>query len=98
MGSPQFKRKAADEVPRIVEGTAEAIMCAHGNRTVYADLKPANPSVTDEGQTKVIDFGIARTFKRAGGGEMDVTRFAPGPLGASAPGYASPETAEREVC
>ncbi|NNJ96241.1 MAG: protein kinase [Gammaproteobacteria bacterium] len=91
---PDFKGMSCDEAMPIVEGMANALSFAHENGIVHADFKPANVILTDDGQIKVIDFGIARAFQLPGEGDMEATRFDPGSLGALTPTYASPEMLE----
>lgn len=52
--------------------------------------------LADNGQIKVIDFGIARAFTRPDDTDMEATRFDPGSLGALTPTYASPEMLEHK--
>ena len=75
----------------VVEGVAAALSFAHTNGIVHFDLKPSNVFLTDDGQVKVIDFGIARAIRRPEQREADETVFDPGTLRAMSPSYASPE-------
>jgi serine/threonine protein kinase len=46
---------------------------------VHLDLKPANVALTEDGQVKLIDFGLAQQYQRANGGNdtTAVPRFTP---------------------
>jgi serine/threonine-protein kinase len=43
---------------------AEALEAAHALQIIHRDLKPANIKVSENGQVKVLDFGIAKTIER----------------------------------
>jgi len=57
---------------------------------VHLDLKPANVALTEDGQVKLIDFGLAQQYQRANGGN-DTTAMA-----RFTPFYAPPEQMARE--
>lgn len=91
--APGFNGMPYADVMHIVDGMARALAYAHQRGFVHCDFKPANVFLTDAGEVKVIDFGIARVFQRP---EVDTeaTVFDPGSLGALTPAYASPEMLE----
>ncbi|MFK4446952.1 hypothetical protein ABH944_007289 [Caballeronia udeis] len=91
--APEFKGMPYAEALPIFTGMANALAYAHERGFVHCDFKPANVFLTDTGEVKVIDFGIARVFQRPEE-ETDATIFDPGSLGALTPAYASPEMLE----
>ena len=67
----------------------EAVEHAHRNLVVHRDLKPANIMVTESGDPKLLDFGIAKLLNP--GANLTQTGLA-----ALTPDYASPEQVRGE--
>ncbi|MDB5773533.1 MAG: protein kinase [Burkholderia sp.] len=91
--APDFKGAPYDEAMHIVGGIANALAYAHERGFVHCDLKPANVFLTGKREVKVIDFGIARVFRKPEE-DSEATVFDPGSLGGLTPAYASPEMLE----
>ncbi len=91
--APGFTGMPYAEALHIVSGIAKALAYAHERGFVHCDLKPANVFLSDRGEVKVIDFGIARVFHKTEE-DVEATVFDAGSLGGLTPAYASPEMIE----
>lgn len=77
---------------KIVREIALALEYAHSKGIIHSDLKPGNIFYTKTGQTKVLDFGIARALNS----ELYKDNFDAGDLNALTPRYASLEMFNHE--
>lgn len=53
------------EVMFIIERVARGLAYAHQQGFAHSDIKPANIFLSKDGTVKILDFGIARAFKKA---------------------------------
>lgn len=51
------------EATSVSRQIAEALEAAHARQIIHRDLKPANIKLSENGQVKVLDFGIAKTLE-----------------------------------
>lgn len=93
---PGFTGMPYVQALHIIGCIAKALAYAHERGFVHCDLKPANVFLTDTGEVKVIDFGIARVFRKPEE-DVEATVFDAGSLGGLTPAYASPEMLEHLV-
>jgi tetratricopeptide (TPR) repeat protein len=83
----------------IVADIAGALTEAHRRGVIHRDIKPSNILINENGEVKVLDFGLAKQFKKAPPEEIDL--FAPtmsdsptrAGLVLGTPHYMSPEQA-----
>lgn len=73
----------------IAREVASALACAHSKGVIHRDLKPENVMLSDDGSTRVLDFGIARIA-----GESGLTTAG---TFLGSPRYAAPEAATGAV-
>jgi eukaryotic-like serine/threonine-protein kinase len=77
-----------EDALRIAREAAQALQYAHAHGVIHRDIKPENLLLTDDGNTLVADFGIARSL--ASGGDEKLTETG---LVVGTPAYMSPEQA-----
>jgi eukaryotic-like serine/threonine-protein kinase len=75
---------------RYTDGILEALEYSHLAGVVHRDIKPGNVMVTDAGQVKVMDFGIARAVSDSSSTVAETTAI----IGTAS--YFSPEMAKGE--
>jgi eukaryotic-like serine/threonine-protein kinase len=66
----------------------EAVRFAHEKQVIHRDLKPSNILVTDQGQVRLLDFGVAKLLERDDADKTSLTSIYGRAL---TPDYASPE-------
>jgi serine/threonine-protein kinase len=79
-----------EDALRIAREAAQALQYAHSHGVIHRDIKPENLLLTDDGNTLVADFGIARGLQAGGGSDEKLTDTG---LVVGTPAYMSPEQA-----
>jgi serine/threonine-protein kinase len=81
---------------RLFMQVCDAVAYAHAHMVVHRDLKPPNILVTQDGEVKLLDFGIAKLVAGDAPGEDagDMTRLGERAL---TPDYAAPEQLRGEI-
>jgi non-specific serine/threonine protein kinase/serine/threonine-protein kinase len=78
---------------RLFQAVCSAVSYAHRSLVIHRDIKPGNILVTEEGEPKLLDFGIAKLLREADAAEQTATATL---LRAMTPEYASPEQVKGE--
>ncbi len=78
----------------LLRTVCDAVQYAHANLVVHRDLKPSNILVTDEGEVRLLDFGIAKLLDP---GSLDLTLALTGDARLLTPEYAAPEQLRGEA-
>ena len=89
----QVRHASIEARLRLVLDICEAVDFAHRNLVVHRDLKPSNVQVSESGEVKLLDFGIAKLLER----EEDGTRLTELEGQALTPSYAAPEQIRGEA-
>ena len=85
---------AVDGRLKLFRAVCSAVSYAHQNLVIHRDLKPSNILVTESGEVRLLDFGIAKLLSDAEstGADMTITL-----LRVMTPEYASPEQIKGEA-
>ena len=81
----------------LIVQVARAVAHAHSRLVVHRDLKPSNILVDAQGQTHLLDFGIAKLIDLQLGDDANSTQLTQAAGRALTPDYASPEQIRGET-
>ncbi len=90
----QEKKPSAAVLIRLIAKVCDALDHAHRRGVVHRDLKPSNIMMTEEGEPKLVDFGLARSMFTASDNDSAVHSMDGSVIGT--PLFMSPEQARGE--
>jgi serine/threonine protein kinase len=67
------KKLAAAEAIRLIEGAAAGLAYAHSQGITHRDIKPTNLLISTQGETKLVDFGLAGIYTANNDGQTSKT-------------------------
>lgn len=89
------RRLSIDQRLRLFLAVCSAVQFAHRNLIVHRDIKPTNILVTESGEVRLVDFGIAKLLDEAAEGDGASTLTRAG-IRMMTPDYAAPEQVRGE--
>ena len=90
----QEKKPSAAALIRLVAKVCDALDHAHQQGVVHRDLKPSNIMMTEDGEPKLVDFGLARSMFKTSDKDSAVHSMDGSVIGT--PLFMSPEQARGE--